>query len=308
MAENKKQITRLGGTKSYYTVVRSYGEKDSTISGYDKKSCAMLPLYIQRIAEVRYDSDIWIRHVNYRYAALEFILSGKVRYSSDRGNFEAGPGDIFFIGHQSNIRYTRIPEWGEIHKVYVAMGGSLLGIFLKELGLEEEHLFQSEDMDLCLREIGEICQLLRQKKDAAAECTASGMMCAMLYRLAGNIWKQKNPPMAQYHHLETLSAKLQTHIDQPLDNKELAAALNVGMTTSHKKFVRKFGLPPHRYMRKLQLERSKEMLLTTNLSVSVIAEECGFSNVQYFITLFKKWSGLPPGKFRTFHALQETSK
>ena len=80
------------------------------------------------------------------------------------------------------------------------------------------------------------------------------------------------------------------------------------MTTSHKKFVRKFGLPPHRYMRNLQLERSKEMLLTTNLSVSVIAEECVFSNVQYFITLFKTWSGLPPGKFRTSHVTQKTSK
>lgn len=98
--------------------------------------------------------------------------------------------------------------------------------------------------------------------------------------------------------METLLENLRNHLDNPLDNNELAEALNVGRTTSHKRFVERCGMPPHRFMRQLRLEHAKELLLSSKLPVGMIAEQCGFPDLQYFITLFRKEYGLPPGKFR----------
>jgi len=47
------------------------------------------------------------------------------------------------------------------------------------------------------------------------------------------------------------------------------------------------------------IEKAKEKLSTTNLSVSEIAYELGFVHIQSFSKLFKSKSGMSPLKFRS---------
>ena len=48
----------------------------------------------------------------------------------------------------------------------------------------------------------------------------------------------------------------------------------------------------------MRIDLAKVYLETTELSVTHIAETCGFSDVYYFCKIFKKRVGLPPGKYR----------
>ena len=298
MADNEKLVERRGSDKNYDIIVSSPGEViPSTPWKVCKKNCVILPVYIGTVAESRSQSSHWIRHVDYGHAALEFILSGNVRYSSRGVTRKAGAGDIFFISHGSNCHYTREPSGGEVHKVYIIFNGSLLGIFLKELGLGEDRLFHPEHFEEYIGEVSKISDLMA-RGDIGSECAASGLLCAILYRLAGLIWEERELPPYQEFYMETLLENLRNHLDAPLDNNELAEALNVGRTTSHKRFVERCGMPPHRFMRQLRLEHAKELLLSSELPVGMIAEQCGFPDLQYFITLFRKEYGLPPGKFR----------
>ena len=127
------------------------------------------------------------------------------------------------------------------------------------------------------------------------------MGCAMLYRLAGEICDEGAETRFSPDKLGELAGNLSFYVDQPLNNLELAQALEVGKTTSHKRFVKRFGMPPHRWLRKLRLERARELLISTGLPIAAIAEQCGFHNPQYFMTLFRESYGLPPGKFREKH-------
>lgn len=52
------------------------------------------------------------------------------------------------------------------------------------------------------------------------------------------------------------------------------------------------------YIIESRLERAKELLLETDLTVSEIALQCGYSNFSYFSTLFKKSTNLSPTEFR----------
>lgn len=53
------------------------------------------------------------------------------------------------------------------------------------------------------------------------------------------------------------------------------------------------------YLTRYRLERAKELLAKTDLSVRDVAETCGYQN-NYFIRLFKKSTGVTPGEFRAF--------
>ena len=53
------------------------------------------------------------------------------------------------------------------------------------------------------------------------------------------------------------------------------------------------------YIRKLRIDQAKQLLAErTELSLAEIAYACGFSDYNYFITVFKKLVGVPPIAYR----------
>jgi AraC-like DNA-binding protein len=58
-----------------------------------------------------------------------------------------------------------------------------------------------------------------------------------------------------------------------------------------------FGMPPIHYVNRMRMEAAKRLLLTTDRSVSSIAEEFGLQ-LYYFSRVFKKYSGFTPSEFR----------
>ena len=54
----------------------------------------------------------------------------------------------------------------------------------------------------------------------------------------------------------------------------------------------------YEYFQFKRLEISKQLLLDPNSSIGMIADKLGYSNVQYFCSLFKKITGLTPNEYR----------
>jgi two-component system, response regulator YesN len=52
------------------------------------------------------------------------------------------------------------------------------------------------------------------------------------------------------------------------------------------------------YLNSYRVERAKEMLSDTNLSIQDIGAKSGFNNANNFIRVFKKYEGITPGQFR----------
>jgi AraC family transcriptional regulator len=74
----------------------------------------------------------------------------------------------------------------------------------------------------------------------------------------------------------------------------------VGLSPYH--FARAFssstGLPPHRYQVTLRVERAKEMLADTSMTVTEIAHACGFASSQHMATVFRRMVGTAPTAYR----------
>lgn len=65
-----------------------------------------------------------------------------------------------------------------------------------------------------------------------------------------------------------------------------------------REFSAAYGMPPLKYLIHRRLEEAKKMLLTTDRTVHEISSKVGYDNVNHFINLFKKNTGLTPGVFR----------
>lgn len=53
------------------------------------------------------------------------------------------------------------------------------------------------------------------------------------------------------------------------------------------------------YITKVRMEKAKELLSSSDLKILEIAEQVGFENAHYFSTVFKKYTGIHPQKYRT---------
>lgn len=58
------------------------------------------------------------------------------------------------------------------------------------------------------------------------------------------------------------------------------------------------GVTPYSYLTNYRINRSKELLRSTSMSITDISEECGFLDPGNFIAQFKKRTGMRPLQYR----------
>jgi AraC family transcriptional regulator len=75
-----------------------------------------------------------------------------------------------------------------------------------------------------------------------------------------------------------------------------ACSLSVGRLI--RGFRQATGMPPHRWLRAFRVERAKDLLLTSNLSLAQVAYECGFADQSHFTRVFAATIGTSPGAWR----------
>ena len=63
-------------------------------------------------------------------------------------------------------------------------------------------------------------------------------------------------------------------------------------------FKAETGVTPAKYMKNLKLEKGKELLETTLLSVKQITHEIGLNDESHFVKDFKNAYGLTPSRYR----------
>lgn len=52
------------------------------------------------------------------------------------------------------------------------------------------------------------------------------------------------------------------------------------------------------YLTGMRVEKAKELLTGSNLKIKEVCERLGYSNINYFIKVFKDATGVTPGDYR----------
>ena len=103
-------------------------------------------------------------------------------------------------------------------------------------------------------------------------------------------------------HLNSMVSRAKSimykNIDKSIDLNHIATQLGVSYSKFRLDFKRQTGVSPLQYYILLKIEKSKELLLNTEKNQQEIAFELGFESDYYFNRLFKRKTGLAPGKFR----------
>jgi AraC family transcriptional regulator len=140
------------------------------------------------------------------------------------------------------------------------------------------------------------------RQDRLTPAYIDGLAIALLTRLVSRFspsgFDEGRPVLALDGRLRRAIDFINAHL---ADDLRLAAIASVaGLSPYHFShlFTAAIGVPPHRYLLKLRIERAKERLLFSRESILAIALDCGFKDVSHFARVFTRETGLSPRRFR----------
>ena len=91
---------------------------------------------------------------------------------------------------------------------------------------------------------------------------------------------------------------IESHLESSIRMTSLAEISGLSQYRFAHNFKSATGIPPHHYVILARLDRAKQMLRETNLSVLDIAYGVGFQSISRFNSLFKRELGTTPSNFR----------
>ena len=99
------------------------------------------------------------------------------------------------------------------------------------------------------------------------------------------------------------------HYLEDLDVRKICSHFYIGKTQLYQIAAENYGKGIAEHIRDMKIARAEELLADDpDLSVHEISSQCGFSDYNYFITVFKKQTGTTPGKYRKNQGVTESEQ
>ncbi len=98
--------------------------------------------------------------------------------------------------------------------------------------------------------------------------------------------------------LRRVEACIDDDLGAELSLDDLAEAARVSRFHFARAFKQTIGMPPHRWLIMRRIERAKQLLETTQLSILDIACAVGFQSQSHFGQVFRRQTGFSPAKWR----------
>ena len=151
-----------------------------------------------------------------------------------------------------------------------------------------------------------IVSLYRSALDAAMaeEAYSQQLMAGVVNHLIGLMYSlERNIELKtrNQQHVDMVNRarlRIREELESPLTIQQVAEEMGVSYSNFRKLFKEHTGLSPATYQQDLRLQRAKELLSTTNMSIKEIAFRLNFESPDYFSSKFRIKTGRKPSDLR----------
>lgn len=222
-----------------------------------------------------------------------YVLDGVFTFIKDGRPVSAREGDTVFLDCRGKHEYYT-PN--RLESVWVHIGGSNTDELYRAITAGGSVL-KCSDREHVRR------LLFRLVSDLSDEKPVSEMQLSLtVYKLLAEL---SAPSIVRGRARETDEDGVQAvreyiagNLQKKLSVQALADRMHMSPSHFSRVFKRRTGFSPYDYVLAARLNRAKEYLQRTDLSVSEIAFETGFNSDANFIYFFTAHTGMSPGKFR----------
>jgi len=128
----------------------------------------------------------------------------------------------------------------------------------------------------------------------------NSVLCELLSKIMEESWNPDSVKKGSTKCLDTGAVKnyIDSSFTKQISLESVAREFNVNKSYLVRTFKDDFGITVNNYILQQRILMAKNELRFTGKTLDLIAEECGFSDSNYFIRMFKKLEGITPGEYR----------
>lgn len=231
---------------------------------------------------------------------LVYITDGEGSFylkKSEWGGVRVKGGYLFWLSPGQWHSYTPDLETGWT-EYYIGFKGEVVDRLIRHSFLEGKNGafdigFNEELASLFMRAL-EVAHL----KNACYQSYLSGIVLHMLGLVMAQIKERMDRSCTNDQKMEQAKIIMKERIATDLDMRELATSLGMSYSWFRKLFRDYTGIAPSRYFLELKIEKVKQLLSGTELSVKECLWLLGYDTTENFYNAFKKNTGYTPVEYR----------
>ncbi len=147
--------------------------------------------------------------------------------------------------------------------------------------------------DLKERAVKKALKELRLYDEERINSAANVMLACASYIYLSNLVKIENSDL-----VNEITRFIERNYKNDLTVDDICNRFYISRNKLFNLFRKEFNTTPNVYLTKLRIDKSKELLLSSDDQISTIAEKVGVPDYNYFIKLFRKETGTTPLRFR----------
>ncbi|MBD2867382.1 AraC family transcriptional regulator [Paenibacillus arenilitoris] len=151
---------------------------------------------------------------------------------------------------------------------------------------------------------GEILKSLQQlihayeRRDLDFYLFQKSVVLKLLYVIVKGLEaSEANRLRAHHKSLDAAATLIMERFDDTILLEELSKTATLSVFHFSRLFKQKYGLTPHQFQMRYRIEKAKDLMIYSPLTVSSIAEKVGYGSVYAFSKAFKQIEGVSPRKF-----------
>lgn len=263
-----------------------------TAWNFEESIKSTLPVWPNFVNRTNFQPDSWVDHTNCIYTVVEVPLEGDMRFHQRDENTVVKPGEAYLIHQGENSRLNCGPA-GFCRKISIGLSGNSLPSILMDTGLLHSTKLKLADPDEVYRLISAVEKILRIEEKTPDNTRDISILCySLLMELARSLNSKYPSPLARAMELMTVN------LGRKLTIRQIAEELNISQSKLEQLFLKRFRNSPKEYFLNLRMEKAKQLLSQTDLSVKLIAHQLGYPDQMNFSRIFRKKTGKSPMKFR----------
>ncbi len=235
---------------------------------------------------------------------LHVVLSGKGVLQAEGKEYHIHKGQMFLLRERNDIFYQADMDdpW---YYVWITYCGGNAGKYMAYAGFTEGVYVQ--DCNIDVNEFAAVVKEILERPHLKSSSEFYRMSLAIRFlSLAIESWEKSEDASRQKRDM-TVEDYVHYAIRFIESNysgikiTDVADYIGINRTYLTSIFKAKMHVSPQEYLMQVRMDKSRELLLNTDVPIYVVAQEVGYSDQLAFSKIFKRKYGLSPDQYRKKH-------
>ena len=250
-----------------------------------------MPIRVECIGISHPNPNYYIERKHSDYYVFEYVVSGKGHIVCDGKEYTVGAGDVYILPYGSTHKY-----WADksdpFEKIWINIRSSIIKEIIHAYSLTGKVVFRNSDCKALFTE------LIRLAENTTFNDEVCYSAAEIIFRIINKLAQNENTVTRASAVAKSTKVILDDNVYGNITVDKIAEILVVSKVHIISEFKKYYSTTPYAYYIERKLNIAKDMLATTSMRVSEIAEALGFCEQNYFSALFKRKVGLSPEAYR----------